>query len=127
MTGKEKNRPIVRYALGQWDYRPDEDGKPITNGQVAIAYMDAYVPDEDDGGAWEKETEANGRLIAAAPELLEALDYLLEQTVDMDLKYGIGLSEGEEDARAKALAAIAEATGAAPASPRQPIVIEVWH
>ena len=32
------------------------------------------------------------------------LDYLLEQTVDMDLKYGIALSEGEQDARAKALA-----------------------
>jgi hypothetical protein len=28
----------------------------------------------------------------------------------MDLKYGIGLSEGEEDAWEKALAAIAEAT-----------------
>ncbi len=44
-------------------------------------------------------------------ELLEALDYLLTQTVDQDLKYGISLSEGEEDARAKALAIIAKATG----------------
>lgn len=43
--------------------------------------------------------------------LIEALHYLLEQTVDQDLKYGIGLSEGEEDARVKALAIIAEATG----------------
>jgi hypothetical protein len=42
-------------------------------------------------------------------ELLEALDYLLAQTVDEDLKYGIGLTEGEEDARAKAQAAIAKA------------------
>jgi hypothetical protein len=54
--------------------------------------------------------EANARLIAAAPDLLEALDYLLQQTVDQDLEYGIGLSEGEEDAQAKALAAIAKAT-----------------
>jgi hypothetical protein len=52
------------------------------------------------------------RLRNAAPKLLEALDYLLEQSVDMDLKYGLGLSEGEQDARAKALAAIAEATAA---------------
>jgi len=29
--------------------------------------------------------------------------------VDMDLKHGIGLSEGEQDARAKALAAVAKA------------------
>jgi hypothetical protein len=40
------------------------------------------------------------------------LDYLLAQTVDQDLKYGIGLTEGEEDARAKALAAIAKASAA---------------
>jgi len=46
------------------------------------------------------------------PELIEALDYLLEQTIDRDLKYGINLSEGEADARAKALAAIARAVEA---------------
>jgi len=39
--------------------------------------------------------------------LLKALNYLLEQTVDHDLKYGITLSEGEADARQQALAAIA--------------------
>jgi len=43
------------------------------------------------------------------PRLLEALDELLCQTVDMDLAHGIALTEGEEQARAKALAAIAEA------------------
>ena len=53
------------------------------------------------------------RIMRAGPKLLEALHYLLEQTVDMDLHYGITLSEGEEDARAKALFAIAEATGRA--------------
>jgi hypothetical protein len=56
------------------------------------------------------EAEANARLIAAAPELLEALDYLLAQTVDQDLAHGIQLTEGEQDARAKALVAIAKAT-----------------
>jgi hypothetical protein len=56
----------------------------------------------------------------AAPELLDALNYLLEQTVDMDLKYGISLSEGEEDARAKALAAIAKAAEIQPDGGRQP-------
>lgn len=58
-------------------------------------------------------TLAAMRVMTTAPKLLEALDYLLMQTVDMDLKYGITLSEGEEDARAKALSAIAEATGRA--------------
>lgn len=46
------------------------------------------------------------------PELIDSLDYLLQQTIDMDLKYGITLSEGEEEARAKALAAIASAVEA---------------
>ena len=45
-------------------------------------------------------------------ELVEALHVLLQETVDMDLKYGITLSEGEEEARAKALAAIARAAEA---------------
>ncbi len=58
-------------------------------------------------------TLAGVRLMATAPKLLDALNYLLEQTVDMDLKYGITLSEGEQEARALALTAIAEATGRA--------------
>lgn len=55
----------------------------------------------------------NAPIIAAAVELLEALDYLLEQTVDQDMKYGIALSEGEQDAREKALAVIAKVRGVA--------------
>ena len=46
-------------------------------------------------------------------ELVETLDYLLTQTVDMDLKYGFTLSEGEADARARALAIIAKVKGIA--------------
>lgn len=53
-----------------------------------------------------------GRQLRATPKLLDALSYLLDQTVDADLRYGIGLSEGEADAREQALAAIAEAVGA---------------
>ena len=49
--------------------------------------------------------------------LLHALDYLLEQTVDMDLKHGVTLTEGEEDARHTALAAIAHAHGETYARP----------
>lgn len=56
---------------------------------------------------------AQDGLNAARTGLLEALDYLLEQTIDQDLKYGIALTEGEKDARQKALAAIAEAKGLA--------------
>lgn len=45
------------------------------------------------------------------PALLEALDYLLDQTVDQDLGFGIELTEGECDARKEALKALAIAHG----------------
>lgn len=57
------------------------------------------------------EARANARMAAAAPNLFAALDRLLAETVDMDIKYGISLTEGEESAREQALSAIAEATG----------------
>ena len=38
--------------------------------------------------------------------LRKALDYLLEQTVDQDLAYGQSLTEGEKDARRKAINAM---------------------
>lgn len=41
-----------------------------------------------------------------APTLFEALDYLLQQTVDADLADGFELTEGQSKAREMALAAI---------------------
>lgn len=55
-----------------------------------------------------RERVANIRLAAMAPRLLDALHALLEQTVDQDLNHGIGLTEGEEDARQQAIAIFAE-------------------
>jgi hypothetical protein len=71
--GTEDASSRVTHTPGPWDYRPEEDGKPITNGTIAVAYMDAYRPEEDDGGAWEKETEANARRIIAAVNACEGL------------------------------------------------------
>ena len=110
MTSTAPTRPAARHTPGPWDYdwdfivAPDPDGRHPDSYVAEIAHSD-----EEGRVASAEQQEANRRLIAAAPDLLEALDYLLEQTVDMDLKYGIGLTEGEEDARAKALAAIAKA------------------
>ena len=58
------------------------------------------------------EAEANARLIAAAPELLEALEAMLSHTADLDPMQGF---RPEEDFSAvkQARAAIAKATGVA--------------
>ncbi len=53
------------------------------------------------------------RMVETWHELLEALDYLLKETVDSDLEYGIELTEGEHQARDKALEIIARAIGKA--------------
>ena len=49
----------------------------------------------------------------AVAALLEAASYLLEQTVEMDLRYGVELTEGEKEAREQTIAALA-AFGRAP-------------
>jgi hypothetical protein len=55
-------------------------------------------------------TLASMWLMAAAPKLLAALKHLLKQTIEMDLLQGTPLTEGKQEAKAQALAAIAEAT-----------------
>lgn len=101
----------TKHTPGDWNV----DGHFIVASDPARIHPDIYIAEvvsSDDEGriATPRQQDANMRLIAAAPELLEALDYLLEQTVDMDLKYGIALSEGEADARQKAFDAIVKAT-----------------
>ncbi len=111
MTRTPTTYDPTRYTPGPWDYDLDYIVAADPDGRHPDIYIAEIAHSDDEGRtASPQQQDANRRLIAAAPELLEALDYLLEQTVDLDLKYGIGLSEGEEDARAKALAAIAKAT-----------------
>ncbi len=91
------------------------DRKDLSFAELDRIAYDRYVAElyprrDEEGGQAPIADSQSQRVRDAAPELLLALDYLLEQTVDMDLKYGIGLSEGEEDARAKALSVIAKAT-----------------
>ena len=111
MTCTETIHSFTRHTAGPWDYDMDYIVAPDPDARHPDIYIAEIAHSDDEGRiASPEQQDANRRLIAAAPDLLEALDYLLEQTVDMDLKYGIGLSEGEEDARTKALAAIAKAT-----------------
>jgi hypothetical protein len=101
-TPKEAARIAADRMTGEAEYVEDCDGENLA-ALVDVAGDDEFTHSV----AIDFEPERQRK---AATELLEALNYLLEQTVDMDLKYGIGLSEGEEDARAKALAVIAKVT-----------------
>lgn len=104
----------ARHMPGPWRHQFYEGSRVERNHLVPVDKWDILAPDgtailSAHGGSHRH--LQNARLIAAAPCLLEALDYLLEQTVDMDLKYGITPSEGEDDARRRALEAIAKARG----------------
>ncbi len=97
-----------------WSLHFDRDGNEDIgiirdfSGDDLVCSRPFWLPEGDDPVP---PTLAALRVMVAAPKLLQALDYLLEQTVDMDLKYGIALGEGKAEARAMALAVIAEATG----------------
>jgi hypothetical protein len=102
------------YTPGPWTYDWLEQHEPT---DIAAFRIDSTVEWDTVADVFEQDGEgragANARLIAAAPELLEALDYLLAQTVDQELAFGIELTEGEKKAHERALSAIAKATGAA--------------
>lgn len=83
----------------------------LRDGMEAMETFDRNEYTDEDREVMRAKVERAEELEGVAKELLEALDYLLTQTVDMDLKHGIGLTEGEEEARQKAIAAIAKAKG----------------
>ncbi len=115
MTTDHPSNTLPEHTPGPWDYDMDYIVAPDPDGRHPDIYIAEVAHSDDEGRiASPRQQDANRRLIAAAPELLEALDYLLEQTIDMDLKYGIVLTEGEEEARNQALTVIAKATDTTP-------------
>ena len=89
----------TQYTPGPWRI-----GTPPPNGEQTIGALNGLMVAVATTGVEMEVTEANARLIAAAPELLEALQSVLENCLD---------SEGLCAAHAKARAAIAKATGGA--------------
>ncbi|CAN5142058.1 hypothetical protein BH10PLA2_BH10PLA2_34780 [soil metagenome] len=110
-TNRQQNPHCTKWSL-RFERDGTEDIAIIcdTDGADLVTSRHFWLPEENDPIP---ATLAALRLMVAAPKLLAAVHYLLEQTVDMDLKYGITLSEGEQEARTMSLAAIAEATGGA--------------
>jgi len=73
-----------KYTKGPWQVLPEEMGKRylrVRGTQLGLRYKIADVRHVEYEGAPETEvqiTKANARLIAAAPELLEALQRLVD-------------------------------------------------
>jgi len=74
MTCVEKTPPTARHTPGPWDYDMDYIVAPDPNERHPDIYI-ADIANSDDEGrvASLEQQDANRRLIAAAPALLEAL------------------------------------------------------
>lgn len=90
------------HTPGPWTYRPvgDTEFRSPDSDDFCIVSPDMTCPGTVWGGSW-KDGEANARLMAAAPDLLEALIECL--TCEFAVT--------EKTAVAKAQAAIAKAAG----------------
>lgn len=97
----------AKHTPGPWRFytEPQPNGCPIVgNGRGLMLAMLAHsvnYPDQRD------EANANARLIAAAPELLDALQWLVDLMPDPELD--IDTVQREQVIKAKAV--IAKATG----------------
>lgn len=104
---------VVSYNMGV-PYITAEQGKKWDNPTICNLYEDVTPEDSVTCGSWLEEhdnAEANALLIAAAPELLEALQ-ALEPLFDGLVCYASTMSEYEPNRLiAQARAAIAKATG----------------
>lgn len=90
---------------------------PFPNGDrvatFACVYADGHRLGIDDTNPAAAELAANARLIASAPELLEALGGMLQVYGGNKCRDGLPKHETELDLIAQARAAIAKATGGA--------------
>ena len=92
--------PVGGHTPGPWEaVKANWDRTLIRHALPGDAHVPGYIAEVNNIGAG---YEANARLIAAAPELLEALEALLGNCLD---------SEGLAAAHAKARAALAKAGG----------------
>jgi hypothetical protein len=107
MTTKDNETPA--HVAGPWKYHLGRGANPRFHVQTMGGYQIASTPELSKHAQAKEENasrEANARLIAAAPELLKALNRLADgfcENVDGEELYGDWIAIAEE--------AIAKATG----------------
>lgn len=98
------------FTSGPWEvveYRP----KKNLSRDAVISHSGHFITTEVGASSFKgNEHKANARLIAAAPELLEALEDILYRFCDC-IAQGNGEMDDDAPAVAKARAALAKATG----------------
>ena len=102
---------MSRHTPGPWVVESLVDGYDIHAPQAGCFIATTSDPEMVWGAVTRKD---DARLVAAAPELLEALEYYAEKVADLN-RYGVmietSLRELELDLGSKAEAAIAKAKG----------------
>jgi hypothetical protein len=115
----------VKHTPGPWRIVIDDDGNPLSGRPMvapapeldcAIVHWDGFKQTFWESARGEKEMHANARLIAAAPDLLEALEWYRDQMCEgfcVDLKSEEEYYESMDFhcAGCKARTAIAKAKG----------------
>ena len=79
-----------QYTKGPWEFTDGNAGYEIHSKNLIVAHITTEPNAVHEDG--------NARLIAAAPELLEALEKALEMLEELKIESGRGIDWGEEDA-----------------------------
>lgn len=78
----------AQHTPGPWDvYDGPNDKKELTVNYIDKSGQIIMVADCNSAYAPPKERDANARLIAAAPELLEACKAFLDMEIEIDMEY----------------------------------------
>ena len=99
---------MTKHTPGPWKAFPDNGNlvRNVAGGGGTVAHVQGHPAKYQTVKDYHEIVEANARLIAAAPELLEALEELIDQCIhaegSMDYNYGKFELERAEKAIAKA-------------------------
>jgi hypothetical protein len=100
------------HTPGPWAVQVDQDGEVVVWTRQSHIGTLATVHADDINGSWP--VEANARLIAAAPDLLQHLEAMVAHYVQLAGSGDCGLWDPENEVEVTAArAAIARATGTA--------------
>jgi hypothetical protein len=114
MTHSDHTQTATAHTPGPWDYDMDYIVAPDPNERYPDIYIAEIAHSDDEGRiASPEQQDANRWLVAAAPELLEALNGILAWADDSKFKIDCGDSERRiwfYNALEKSRDAIAKAT-----------------